>query len=732
MLTGAAGIGKSRLTSALLNALADEPKYLLKYQCSPHHIGTPLFPVIMRLNRTLDELGSDPPGDRLAALQRMLRRGRRDPGQDKALLAALLAIDSDGTLDPLDMTPRQQMDESLLTLSDQALTLSEESPVLMLFEDVHWADPTTLSLIDVMLSQSETARVMLIATFRTERERPPIMVKGATHYPLVRLSGAEVENLVRNAAHPHEMPDKTVAAIAARAEGVPLFVEELTKTVVEKVMAGEADFADADVLNLLVPETLLDSLSARLDALPNAKKLAQVAAAIGREIPQDLLQKVAGYSTPRFLDALGELVDARLIQALPRTISDRLVFSHALVQDVAYQLMLKKDRRAIHGRIVQVLERDYSVIVGQLPEVVGHHCEAAQLAEKAIRYFIQAGANAIRRSANIEALGHLRRGLRLIRDNPDMAETRALRLELEIQSTIGTPLIAVEGYTSRETIRAFERARDISDRTGNVAARFRALFGLWGHRWMAGHLDLSKQLATEMLAIARDDDDPEHVIIAHRCMGSSHWAAGDFVQTREHLSKVTRLTEATDTTAMANKYAVCPCVVSQVLGGYGMWFQGERTQGIETVKEGLTRAYAMNHAYSIALAHSISAGLGWLGDDMAELREHTAALRSIAEDRRFPYWRAYADTLEGATLARQGNCTEAISRIEASMAFYDRLGVFLHRSMQLVLLSDAQLRAGNPGRAERLLDEAVAFGNRSGERQWFSVIQQRRALVGGV
>jgi tetratricopeptide (TPR) repeat protein len=394
--------------------------------------------------------------------------------------------------------------------------------------------------------------------------------------------------------------------------------------------------------------------------------------------------------------------------------------------------MLKKDRRAIHGRIVQVLERDYSVIVGQLPEVVGRHCEAAQLTEKAIRYFIQAGANAIRRSANIEALGHLRRGLRLIRENPDMAETRALRLELEIQSTIGTPLIAVEGYTSRETIRAFERARDISDRTGDVAARFRALFGLWGHRWMAGHLDLSRQLATEMLAIADDDDDPEHVIIAHRCMGSSHWAAGDFAETREHLSKVTRLTEATDTTVLANKYAVCPCVVSQVLGGYGMWFQEERTEGIQSVRAGLNRAYAMNHAYSIALAHSISAGLGWLGDDMAELKEHTAALRSIAEDRRFPYWRAYADTLEGATLARQGNCTEAISRIEASMAFYDRLGVFLHRSMQLVLLSDAELRAGNPDLAERLLDEAVAFGNRTGERQWFSVIEQRRALVGGV
>jgi len=717
LIAGRAGIGKSRLTAVFFDAIRADSKTVLTFQCSPHHVGTPFFPVISRINQELEELIQAGQPSRARALRAWMRPP--SSARNFALLAALLSIEAEDGGAPLDMSPRQQLEETQLLLVRQGLALARQRPLLIVFEDVHWSDPTTMRLLDLFREAAANASVMVLATWRAEFDQPAPPDNFPLRIDLDALPDTDVAELIARAAHPHPLPPEVVRKIADRAEGVPLFAEELTKSVVERIHRGQN--LDGD---LLVPNSLVDSLSARLDGLASAKQLAQVAAAIGREVPQALLKSVLDFGEADYARAVDELAQARLILTIPETAKGPLVFCHALIQDVAYQSMLHKDRRAIHARIAEVYERDHA---GEtVPELLAHHCAEARLTGKAVEYLIEAGGRAVQRSANVEAVGHLQNARELLRGKSDIPRQRALELELKVEQAIGTPLIAVEGYTSRETIRAFERAEEIAEGLGDDQARFQALFGLWGHRWMAGHNAQSLRLADEMLAIARASSGTERLILAHRCAGSSYWITGEFDKSTDHFGQVVGLTEGMDTKSLADRYVACPHVVSKVLGGYGMWLHGRRDEGLQWVEAGMRRAYELNHAYSKALSHSMMGGVMLLSENFDALAHHTTELRAVAEDRRFPYWLAYADTLEGAWLTQAGKFEEAQVKIEGSIAVYDQMGVFIHRTMQLVLLSDVAFGRGSYRKALRWLDEAELLGERTGERQWFGVIDQRR------
>lgn len=729
VLIGPAGIGKSRLSNTLVGAISSESSFVLKYQCSPHHTGTSLYPVIVQLNQMISALSHGGKISRQEIVKNLLRDTTHAPGKSQALVQALLSIESDNETELLDMSPRQQMEETLSVLIEQTLALSRERPLLILFEDAHWADPSTLNLMRLFMSEFASARVMLVTTFRETQTPVPVPFSDAKQFRLNRLNETEISRLAKQVAHPYVIAREIMDAIVQRADGVPLFAEELSKSLVEQMQGGGSVSDGSGAGAIFVPASLLDSLSARLDSLPKSKNLAQIAAAIGREFSKDLLYEVAASDTSSFDNALSELISAGILRPTGPETANRLIFSHALIQDVAYQLLLREDRRNIHQKIAQALERDHPEVVVQQPEVLAHHFEQATRIDKAVIYYLAASDLAIRRSANPEALRHLRHGLHLIKANSHIAD--AHKIELRLQTAIGTPLIAVEGYTSKETLHAFERAKEISNFIGDTQSRFRALFGLWGHRWMAGNLNQSLDLAAEMINLAKDGDVIERAIIAHRCMGSSHWIAGKFSHARQHLSRVIQLTDGMDTGELAKQYAICPRVVAHVLGGYGLWFEGNQTEAFEKVRAGFLLASKMKHAYSMALSHSILSGLHWLSEDLEQSKEHALALMEISNDRRFPYWSAYADTLLGSIMAKQGDCVEGIARIRASMDVFDKMGVKIQHSMQLVMLSDAEMRCGNTQTAIDLLDMAVAFGDHSGERQWFSIIgRQRRELVG--
>ncbi|THH38632.1 hypothetical protein E4Z66_03420 [Aliishimia ponticola] len=730
LLSGPAGIGKSRLANAFFNEAHFDSKFLLTFQSSQHHTGTALYPVIARLRQEIGLTPGDEPDTQFEKLRLWMADLRLNDGRSLALMAALLSVDIEGFVTPLDMTPRQRMEETLLLLVSLFDALSQRGAILAFFEDVHWADPTTKRLIDLLQEHCATRALLVIVTFRSDAEQGEPQLGIATHYRLDRLTNTDTSALVIEAAKPVDIPPSTIAAIVQRAQGVPLFAEELTKAVMERLARGEAPETDAQTGELLVPDSLVDSLSARLDALPEARHLAQVAAAIGREVPQGLLRQVSGYDDDRFKGALKELSDAQLIHSLPEGGSEPLVFGHALIQDVAYGLMLRKDRRRIHGRIVKVMEDGSVDGPVALPEILARHCEAARQTQKAVTYLIEAGRNAIAQSANAEALRHLKQARALVAAGDRIDPAEAARLELEIQSAIGIPLIAVEGYTSRETVRAFDRAEEIAASIGDVQSRFQALFGLWGHRWMAGHLDMSQRIAAEMLEIAEAHPTAERQILANRCAGSTQWIMGNCAPMLTYLDRVIDLTRDQNTAELASKYAVCPQVVALVLGGYEQWLDGAREAGLARLEAGRDRAYRMSHPYSQSLTHSLLGGIGWLIRDETMLEEHTTRLRRIADDRRFPYWQVYAQMLEGALLAMKGDSAAGREALELSIHAYDRMGVFIHRTVQLIMLSEVEYQDGNTRLAAGLLDEAEALGNRTGERQWFGVIDDLRQSRG--
>ncbi len=731
LVSGPAGIGKSRVSRAFLDDVRSVPKALVTFQCSPHHMGTPLFPVASRLNQHMDDLVMQGCANRAEALAAWLGQAGMDNPRNRALAASLLSIDLSGTVAPLDMSPRQKLEETLLLLASHAEAVARHTPVLLWVEDYHWADPTTRSLVGLCQGRLARARMMMLVTFRAEHDPPPREAFDR-HFELAPLGTGELEDLIDNAARPVAVPDSVRQTIIRRSEGLPLFAEELTKSVVRRFDASSDRQVDADGPgNWDVPESLVDSLAARLDALPTAKPLAQVAAAIGREVDRTLLRRVSGYARDRFDRAIAELFEAQMIRPPPRSDPERLVFGHALIQDVAYQLMLRRDRRAIHARIVEVMEQGGDDIPAPLPEVLAHHFEAAQEPEKAARCLLDAGMGAVRRSANSEALVHLEHALKLVTGKTRIPRARALELELQIQNMIGTPLIATHGYTSKATVRSFQRAEEIALKLGDDHSRFHALFGLWGYRWMAGHLDRSLAVARDMLELAARIGADEALILAHRCVGSSHWIMGDFDRALVHLDWVIAKTIDTDTGELAGRYAVCPCVVAQVLGGYGMWLQGRRKAGLQRVSDGLARAERMNHAYSLALAHSMLGGLAILSGDQDALGIHAEALRRIGEERRFPYWLHYGQMLWGLLVAQRGDADAGRAMIEAAIEAYDAMGVFIHRTVQLVLLSEIARLAGDQRTARDWLEEARALGNRTGERQWFGVIDDRLAALSG-
>ncbi len=729
LVTGPAGIGKSRLTGAFRDAVRQEANTRLTFQCSPHHSGTPLYPVVIRLSQEIDSIIAGGAKDRQEAMIGWLERTGEADSKSLALLSSLLSPDESSLAQALDMSPRQRMDESLLLLANRGIALSRRRPLVLLFEDIHWADATTLRLIKQCCEACRNDPVLLLATIRSDFEQKEPPDHFDTIIDLNRLHDEDALDIARKVAQPHQLPEDTLQAIVDRGEGVPLFVEELTKSVIERLAGQDVNINHSQDRGLIVPESLVDSLSARLDALPSAKHLAQIASAIGREVPLDLLQSVSNYASRDFDAAVSELLEAGLFLSVPATESQPLVFSHALVQEVAYQLLLRRDRRKIHANIVRVLEQEQPETCRKLPEEVARHCEEAQQIDKALDYLIRAGTRAIGQSANVEALKHLKHARQLIRNQNDMPQWQVQDFELEIEGTIGAPLILVEGYTSKETVQAFERAEQISVELGDNQSQFQALFGLWGHRWMAGHIELSQRLADEMLTIAANDLTPERKILAHRCAGSSCWIIGDLHNMHHHFDIVKSLTGDSDTKQLADRYAVCPRVVAQVLGGYLTWLEGDREAGYRLVADGLDRSNQMKHAYSQALSHSIIGGLKLLEGDYDGLDLHAARLREIAEHRRFPYWLTYAETLEGALLAHQGKLEEGREKILQSIEKYDVLGVKIHRTMQLVLLSDIELKRGNLSAALRWLDEAQTVGKSTGERQWFKLIEQRRSRI---
>ena len=542
LLSGEPGIGKSRLTHALRERVESEPHTLLQYQCSPHHVNSAFHPFIEHIQRTAGVARNDTPETKLGKLETWLSGADQAISDAAPLMAALLSIPVSGRYPPINLSPQRQKEKTIEALTDRFSALARHAPVLLLFEDLHWADPTTLDVMSIVVDAAPGTAMLVVMTHRPEFVSPWQGRGHVTAHSLTRLGKRQVIEIVEGVTGGKPLPDALLGEIVEKTDGVPLFVEELTKAVMEAGFLE--DSGDRFTLRgpqppLSVPSTLQDSLVARLDRLAEVKNVAQVAAAIGREFSYELLAELSPLDDSLLQDALWQLEHAELIYRRGTPPDATYSFKHALVRDAAYDSLLKRHREELHAELAAALEGRFPETASQEPELLAHHYTAAGRAAEAVDYLQRATQRALERSAYPEALAHLDSALGLLKAYPDVE--RRVQSELEVQVARGGALMATQGYLAVETGQAFARARVLSREVGDPRQSFRVLRGLHGIHFVKAELDTALEVAEECLRMAEESDDSQPSSLAHRLVGQTLCMSGDLAAARGHLEQALAL-----------------------------------------------------------------------------------------------------------------------------------------------------------------------------------------------
>ena len=542
LISGEAGIGKSRLVEALHEALSNERHVAVRYQCSPYHTNSPLRPVINQIEFSAGFERDDNPQTRLAKLETFLNSSSAASNSDFALYGDLLSIPGAARHPIAEMTPRKSKELTISALIRYLLKLSESRPLLLIVEDAHWIDPTTLELLDRLIQDMHASKVYVLVTTRPDFVAPWGDLPNSTNIRLNRLSREHCAALLRNMTDGKELPIEVHEHIVSKTDGIPLFVEELTRTVLESGIMAEQDdrFTMSGALpTLAIPATLQDSLMSRLDRLGSSREIAQIGAALGRTFPHQLIAAVAPISEAALRNSLDQLTAADLIYRRGEPPDATYIFRHALVQDVAYESLLRSRRSQLHSRISDVLTGQFMQSVETEPEIMAHHLARAGRIEEAIAYLRKAGERAIRRSANVEAIRHLQRGLELLKQLPESSERQQVQLGIDV--ILGQALIAGRGYAASETRDVLLRAKELLHVLTEPSDRFAVLYGIWACYYVGGEVRLQQAAASEFLAAAEKADDTAALCIAHRALGTTYVTMGEFATGRWHLEQARSL-----------------------------------------------------------------------------------------------------------------------------------------------------------------------------------------------
>jgi hypothetical protein len=547
LLSGEAGIGKSRLTAALMERLVNEPHTRLRYFCSPQHTDSALYPIISQLERAAGFVHDDSPKAKLDKLAALLAQTSTSK-QDAALFAEMLSLPNDGRYPVLELTSEQRRQKTLEALVSQIEALTWRNPMLMIFEDAHWTDPTSLEVFGRVVDRVRGLHALLIVTFRPDFDAPWIGRAHVTFLAINRLGERETLAMIEGVIGNKPLPANIRQDIIERTDGIPLFVEEMTKAVLEAGGEGEARQTAAAMPSpaLAVPASLHASLMARLDRLGPAKEVAQIGAVIGREFSHALLAAVARKSEVTLQSALDHLMTAGLLfrQGVPPHAT--YLFKHALVQDAAYGTLLREPRRALHASIAETLETQFAEIAENQPELLARHCTEAGLIEKAALLWGKAGQRSLERSALVEAATQLRRALDQIATLP---ATPALRREqIKLQVALANALMHTNGYGAPDTKAAveqahlfIEQAEALGEPPEDPLLLFSVLYGFWVANFTVFNGEVVRALAAQFLTLAEKQTATVPLMIGHRLMGNSLLFSGDIVGARTHYDQAITL-----------------------------------------------------------------------------------------------------------------------------------------------------------------------------------------------
>jgi class 3 adenylate cyclase len=721
LVSGEPGIGKSRLSAEIARQIETEPHVRLRYFCAPHHQDSALYPFIVQLERAAEFAREDGAQDKRAKLEALLAPAARDPDEIE-LLAELLSLPN--AADDLNLSPQRKREKLFEALLGQLEALTRVRPVLMLFEDAHWIDPTSRELMDLTVGRVARLPVLLVITFRPEFQ---LVWSGQPHVTVLalnRLGQRQVAALVLGLAGNTPLGSEVVEEIAERTDGVPLFVEELTKAVLERADQHNrvaAVLSASPLPALSVPATLHASLIARLDRIgPAAKEVAQIGAVLGRSFSYELIRHLA--PRPDLDASLAQLTEAGLLFCRGVPPQSSYLFKHALVQDAAYGTLLRSRRRELHARVAAVLEKRFADLVERQPELLAHHLTGAGATAPAIDQWLKAGQFAAVRSAHTEAISHFDRGLALL---ASLAETTQRdRQEIELQLAKGPSLLAAKGFQSPEAVATYERARSLCEKCGDAEHLFAALWNLWLTTGIRD-IDAARPLSNRLLLLTEQTTNTALRLEAHHCALRTDFCVGELEPAREHCDEGRRLYDFEQHRGLAHLYGGHdPGVCARQHGGLIEWLLGYPDKAVESLREAVLLAERLHHPFSISHALHFDAVLRLFRrePDQAFQRADDAAVLA-AEQRVSPI--LDSNILRAAALLAQDATEPATASVRAGLAA--RQGWVLAHQYQMTLAAEVLHRAGDLDGAWAALTEAEAAGK--AERWWEPEIHRLKGLL---
>jgi class 3 adenylate cyclase/predicted ATPase len=732
LLSGEGGIGKSRLTAALLEHLATEPHTRLRYFCSPQHTDSALYLIISQMERAAGLGYDDKPQAKLDKLDAVLAQTSTSP-EDAALFAEMLSLPNDGRYPTLALTPEQRRQRTLQALTSQLAGLASQQPVLMIFEDVQWIDPTSLEVLGRTVDRIKTLPVLLIVTFRPEFNPPWVGQSRVTSVTLNRLGEREAEAIISRLVGNKELPADMMAEIVERTDGIPLFVEEMTKAVLEAESEDEGRRTVGAVPSpaLAVPASLHASLMARLDRLGPAKEVAQIGATIGREFPHALLAAVVRKPEAELGSALDHLIQSGLLfrQGVPPHAT--YLFKHALVQDAAYGTLLREPRRALHARIAETLESQFAEIAENQPELLARHCTEAGLIEKAANLWGKAGQRSLARSALVEAIEQLTRALDQIAALP---ATPALRREqIKLQVALITPLIHVKGHAAPETKAATERARLLIEQAEALGEPpedplllFSVLYGFWIATYLAFNGDVMRELAAQFLALAEKQGATVPLMIGHRVMGLSLLETGDIAEGRAHYDQAIALYDPAEHRPLAARFGQDAGVSILSYRSKALWLLGYPDAAVADTNQALKDAREIGQAATLmhTLLHALWTHI--LRGNYVATNAYSDELVALADEKGALLWKALGMVLEGCVMALTGKVSNAVKTLTFGITAYRSTGATSYIPAHLSYLARAYAELGKFDDAWRCIGEAMAAIETTRER-WYEAEVNRMA-----
>ena len=739
LLSGEPGIGKSRIVQELRDRIAGEQPAYVSFQCSPYYTSTAFYPFVEQLTFALGINREDASSLSLSGLEATIAAANGDVKRLTPIFAALLSIPIDDRYAPLDLSPQQQKDAFVVALVNRLIGLARGRPLVIAFEDAHWIDPTSRDVLDLLVDRIQDASILVVITCRSEFQPSWDAHYHVTTLTLNRLSRQQRATLVERVVG-SELPSEIVEEIVVKTDGVPLFVEELTKAVIESDLLTEKQgryVFSGPWRQLAIPATLTNSLMARLDHMGPFKKIAQIGATIGREFSYEILRAVAEAPPDQIGAALNHLDDAGLIVRRGLPPDAVYSFKHEMIRNAAHSSLLHSERRKLHSKIAFVLAEMYPERTEREPELLAHHFTESGQSKAAVGFWLKAGKQAAKAGANLEAIAHLRRGLGVVQSNPNVPGRD--KMELELRIGLGNALIAGKGYAVQEVEENFVRAQELGEQLDDEEKVFTATRGLWVCHFIRADLTKAHRLSTKLLKFAKRKPPNEtaeqaqqkagYLVEAHRAMAMTMLYRGQFVTSRQHLQNSITLYSPDMHGDLTEKHGIDPGVVSLSYLGYLLWFLGRPDMARQYSEQAISNAEHMRHPFTLAFALAFGAYRCQHMRNVEGTRDYANRVMVVSSEHGFLHWKLQATILRGWALAELGQIDDGLNQMRSALDGYEAMDSWLASCWFRSLLANAYMRAGRPDAALRALDDALAVARRTGDHFFLAEIYRLQGEV---